>query len=107
MRNTVLNRDMDTESSFLVTVNSLRRVKGGEDYGRFKFHRRLRCYLWMVCRNNVPIRILLKGKRVDIPILCPLCGVNVEHLRHVCLECRCGQGCWDELGSGFDTSQIL
>lgn len=64
-------------------------------------------FLWRAFRNNVPIRILLKGKGVNTPILCPLCGVDVEHLRHICLECRYAQVCWNDLGLGVDTSQIL
>lgn len=44
---------------------------------------------------------------MNTTILCPLCGVDVKHLRHIFLECRYAQGCWNELGMGFDTSQIL
>lgn len=44
---------------------------------------------------------------MNTPILCPLCGVDVEHLRNVFLDCSFAQGCWSELGMAFDTSQIL
>lgn len=64
-------------------------------------------FLWRIYRNYIPVRILLRRKGVNIPILCPVCGVDVEHLRHIFLECSFAVGCWNELGLGFDNSQIF
>lgn len=63
--------------------------------------------LWRVCRNVVPVRNLLKRKGVNTTILCPLCGVDVEHLRHIFIDCCYAQACWHELRVVIDRSVIF
>lgn len=72
--------------------------KGWGRLWKIQVPQKVKMFLWRVCRNNVPVRIILRGRGVNTPILCPLCGVDVEHLRHICLECSFVRGCWDELG---------
>lgn len=67
---------------------------------------KLKIFLWWLCRNNVPVRNLLRGRGVQTTIICPMCGVDVEHLLHVFLDCRFANACWRVLGLEFDTSTI-
>lgn len=85
----------------------LEESKGWGRLWKIQVPQKIKIFLWRVCRNNVPVRYSLRGKGAHTTIVCPFCGTDVEHLRHVCLYCRYAKGCWDELGLGFDTSQIL
>lgn len=85
----------------------LEESKGWGRLWKIQVPQKIKIFLWRVCRNNIPVRNMLRGKGVNTTILCPLCGIDVEHLRHICLECNYAKGCWNELGMGFDTSQIL
>lgn len=59
-----------------------------------------------MCRNNLPVRNLLRGKRVQIPIICHLCNTDVEHVRHLLLECSFAQRCWVVTGGEYDTTAV-
>lgn len=52
------------------------------------------------------MRNLLKGKRVQTSIICPMCINDVEHVVHLFLECRFAKECWKVLGLEFDTSTV-
>lgn len=57
-------------------------------------------------RNNVPVRNILRGRGVQTTILCPMCGVDVEHLLYVFLDCKFVKDCWKYMSLEFDTSEI-
>lgn len=49
---------------------------------------------------------MLKGKGVQTTILCPMCEVDVEHLLHICLDCKFIKTCWRAAGIEFDALGI-
>ena len=34
---------------------------------------------------------------ISVPITCGMCGGDVEHARHVFMECPFARGCWEEI----------
>lgn len=67
---------------------------------------KLRVFLWRICRNNVPVRNLLRGKGVQTSIICPMCINDIEHVVHILLDCSFAKECWRVLGLEFDTSTV-
>ncbi|KAL8158345.1 hypothetical protein AgCh_002874 [Apium graveolens] len=67
---------------------------------------KIKILLWRICRNNVHVRNLLKGKGVRTTIMCHMCGVDVEHLLHVFLDCSYAKQCWGLLNAEFDSSLV-
>lgn len=65
-----------------------------------------RFFLWRLCKNNIPTRNLLRGKGVQTTILCPFCNSDVEHLKHVFIECQFARRCWGLVDANIDTSEV-
>ncbi|KAL8149291.1 hypothetical protein AgCh_006337 [Apium graveolens] len=63
-------------------------------------------FLWRFCRNNIPVRKLLRSKGVVITIMCPMCGVDIEHLRHLFCECPFAVECWSKSALNVDMQDI-
>lgn len=55
---------------------------------------KIKVLMWRLCRNNVPVRNLLRGKGVRVPISCVMCIGDVEHLMHLFLDCGFAKACW-------------
>lgn len=54
---------------------------------------KIRVFLLRFCRDNIPVRNKLKHKGVSLPILCPMCNGDVEHLLHVFFDCQFASQC--------------
>ncbi|KAL8135927.1 hypothetical protein AgCh_010516 [Apium graveolens] len=67
---------------------------------------KMRYFLWRVYRNNIPVRNLLRSRGVQTTILYPMCNVDIEHVRHLFLECQYVKTCWGCLESTFDVSGV-
>lgn len=67
---------------------------------------KVKILMWRVCRNNVPIRILLRGKGVQVPISCAMCVREVENVCHLFFECSFIKECWQFLGVSYDMSDV-
>lgn len=67
---------------------------------------KFKIFLWRFCRNNFPVRVRLRGKGVSVPIICPMCNVEVEHLRHVFFECSFARSCWQNVNLLYDTREM-
>lgn len=55
---------------------------------------KLRTFLWRFCNNTVPVRNILRSRGVRLPISCPMCDVDVEHLLHIFFDCSFAVQCW-------------
>lgn len=67
---------------------------------------KLKVFMWRFCRNNIPVRNLLRGKGVETTIMCPMCGIDIEHVRHLFFECLFAIECWQKVGLSFDMSDV-
>ena len=67
---------------------------------------KIRVFLWRFCRNNIPVRKLLRSKGVMITIACPMCLADIEHLRHLFCECPFAVECWNKSGLSIDMQDV-
>lgn len=49
----------------------------------------MRYFIWKVCRNIIPV-----------------CSIDVEHVRHIFVDCQFARRCWELTGSEFDLSDV-
>lgn len=80
--------------------------KGWGKLWKLQIPHKAKYFLWRLCKNNIPIRNLLRGKGVQTTILCPLCNSDIEHLRHVFFECPYAQCCWLTTGVEIDIMEV-
>lgn len=62
--------------------------KGWAKLWNLEVPNKVKVFLWRLCKNNVPVRNLLRGRGVQTTIICPMCGSDVEHLLHIFLDCN-------------------
>lgn len=93
MGNTVPRRVTDFGIIMLLICILQSRRQVGTSFGELKFLIKLRFFLWRLCRNNIPVRNLLRGKGVRTTIMCPMCGSDIEHLLHVFFYYEYAQRC--------------
>lgn len=67
---------------------------------------KIRTFLWHFCKNNVPVRKLLRSKGVGAPTICPMCDTDIEHLLHVFFDCKFASDCWQIAGLNFDILSV-
>lgn len=67
---------------------------------------KVKTFLWRFCRNNVPVRRRLSSKGISLPITCPMCNADVEHLLHVFFDCPFAHNCWQYTGGSFDMHAV-
>lgn len=84
------------------TTNS----KGWNILWSLKLPHKIRTFLWHFCKNNVPIRKLLKSKRVAVPIICFMCEHDIEHLLHIFFDCNFVTKCWRIVDLDFNRHSI-
>lgn len=63
-------------------------------------------FLWRLCRNNIPVRYLIRGKGVITTIVCPMCNLDVEHLLHIFFDCVFARKCWLKSGITSDMETV-
>lgn len=67
---------------------------------------KVKYFMWRFCRNNVPVRVLLQKRSANIPLCCPMCNVDVEHLLHVFFDYGFASNCWHEMGLQFNMWEV-
>lgn len=63
---------------------------------------KLRIFLWRFCRNNIHVRKLLRSRGIIIPMSCPMCTRDIEHLIHLFFECQFAKECWQIIGLSYN-----
>lgn len=66
----------------------------------------IKVFLWRFCHNNLPIRVRLESKGVVLPILCPMCSTDIEHLLRVFFDCSFAKSCWQSVGLSYNMMQV-
>lgn len=62
--------------------------------------------LWRICKTNLHVHNLLRGRGMATIILCPMCEVDVEHLLHIFLDYTFAKHWWRLMGLNFDGSSV-
>lgn len=79
----------------------LQHSKGWNKIWTMKIPHKIKFFLWRICRNNLPVRILLRGRGVRVPIVCSQCVGEVEHLLHLFFDCQFARECWQKVGLDY------
>ena len=83
-----------------------RYAQGWSKLWKLQVPQKAKYFMWRICKNNIPTRYLLRSKGVQTTILCPFCNSDVEHLRHVFIECLDARRCWLTTDLNLDVSEI-
>lgn len=84
-------------------------VQHGQGWGkiwRLPVAHKLKIFVWRFCRNTIPVRRRLCAKGVNVPMICPMCNVDVEHLIHIFFDCRFTADCWRHVGLRYDMEAV-
>lgn len=52
------------------------------------------------------MRKRLSTKEVSLPIICPICDVDVEHKLYVFFNCPFAASCWEYVGVNYDMGRV-
>lgn len=80
--------------------------EGGSRLRNLDVPQKVKVFLWRLCRNNVRVRNLLRGRGVQTIIICPMCSSDVEHLLHIFLDCDFVKACWEDMGLNYNTIAV-
>lgn len=81
-------------------------LEGWSRIWRLSIPHKVKIFIWRFCRDNVPVRIRLKNKGVSLPIMCPMCNVDVEHMLHLFFDCQFANSCWQSVGLNYDMREV-
>lgn len=48
----------------------------------------------------------MKNKGVSLPIICPMCNIDIEHLLHLFFYCQYASSCWHSVGLVYDMREV-
>ena len=84
----------------------LQQSDGWRKLWRLSIPQKIKVLLWRLCRNTIPVRYLLRSKSIRVPIGCTMCVGDVEHLRHLFLDCGFAKECWQSIGLSYNTWDV-
>ncbi|XP_074347086.1 uncharacterized protein LOC141685908 [Apium graveolens] len=67
---------------------------------------KIKIFIWRFCRNILPVRWKLRSRGVQLPITCPMCMDDIEHLSHVFFDCHFAMQCWNYVGLVYDMQEV-
>lgn len=67
---------------------------------------KIRVFLWRFCRDAIPVRKRLSSRGVRVPITCPMCMHDIEHMSHLFYDWDFAKGCWSYVGLQVDCSTV-
>lgn len=87
-------------------TSSIPQSNGWNKIWRLQIPHKMKIFIWRFCRNSVPVRRRLNAKGVTLPITCPMCLNDIEHLLHVFFECNFARQCWDHVNLSYDMRPV-
>ncbi|XP_074359592.1 uncharacterized protein LOC141699321 [Apium graveolens] len=82
-------------------VTDVQQSDGWGKLWRLCIPHKIRVFLCRLCRNNVPVRYVLREKGFMVPISCSMCTGDIEHLIHLFFECNFAKGLLALYGSAI------
>lgn len=80
----------------------MQQSKGWNKIWMLMIPQKIKILMWRLCRNNVPMRNILRGKGISVPISCPMCIGDIEHLLHLFFDCKFAKDCWRCVGLEYE-----
>lgn len=90
-----------------VASSTVPQSQGWSKIWRLTIPHKMKIFLWRFCRNNLPVRNRLKARGVNVPIICPMCSVDIEHLLHIFFDCQFARCCSQQVDLDFDMSDVF
>ncbi|KAL8111232.1 hypothetical protein AgCh_019083 [Apium graveolens] len=84
----------------------LQQSKGWSNIWRLNVPHKIKIFLWRFCRNNVPVRNLLRHRGARVPIGCNMCVEDIEHLAHLFFDCHFARACWQIAGLEYEMGDV-
>ncbi|XP_062100071.1 uncharacterized protein LOC133805941 [Humulus lupulus] len=102
------HRGIYTVKSAYALIQSEKAVANSSDNSGFwrllwqlKIPPKVKNFLWLVSRDCLPTKDLLRNKGVSVNPLCPFCNLASESPCHLFVSCLFSQDCWNHLRIGF------
>lgn len=57
-------------------------------------------FIWRAVKGCIPTGVQLRLRRVNVPVLCPVCHLDPESVAHCLLYCVLAQDWWEDCGMG-------
>lgn len=54
----------------------------------------------------MPVRNLLRSKGISVPIICPMCDHDIEHLLHLFFDCPFAKACWQIADLSYSMMEV-
>ena len=89
-----------------VHATGVQEAKGWNIIWSLEVPHKVRIFIWRFCRNNIPIRKLIRSRGITIPISCSMCTGDIEHLIHLFFECNFARECWQFMGLSYDMGDV-
>lgn len=67
-----------------------------------KIPQKVKVFIWWFCRNVIPVRRRLSARGLRVPITCPICLTDIEHMAHLFFNCEFAVDCWRLAGLWYD-----
>lgn len=80
---------------------AIKQSKGWAKIWRLCIPHKMKVLLWRFCRNNVPVRNLLRCKGIRLLISCAMCVGEIEHLFHLFFDFNFVKACWQKVGLSY------
>lgn len=79
---------------------------GWKKVWHFKVSHKVKVFIWRFCRNVIPVRRRLSARGIRVPITCPMCLNDIEHMSHMLFDCDFASDCWHHVSLGYDWSNV-
>lgn len=73
---------------------------------RLSIPNKVKILVWRFCRNIIPVRNRLRGKGIQVPVTCPMCNRDIEHLLHLFFDCPFADSCWQSVNIRYNMSEV-
>lgn len=91
----------------MVGVGNVLQHQGWGKVWSLNMPHKVKIFIWCFCRNNVPVRTRLNSKGINLPLVCPVCNHDSEHLLHLFFECEFVVECWNHVNFYYDLSDVF
>lgn len=86
--------------------NVIHQHEGWKKLWKLNIPHKVKIFLWRFCRNTMPIRWRLRSRGIIVPITCPMCNNDVEHMLHLFFDCNFAADCWAHANIMQDMTEV-
>lgn len=87
-------------------TTSLPVSRGWGKFWQLLIPHKMKIFIWRFCRNNVPVHKRLRSKGANVPITCPLCVKDIEHMTHIFFDYDFATDCWRHMNLVYDMREV-